>query len=420
MKKKIYLDNQLEKLGIEKFNIKFKCENKECENIKQLIEQRKTFRRNKYCSKECRNKISNKKQEVTNLKKFGVKVYANSEEFKKKSNITNLKKFGVNNYMSKDIKNYNLFNDKDFIIINFINKNNNFKLKEFMEFFQCSQSKSHKKLKELQIDYNHLIGTSYGEKEVVDFLQGININIDIILKDRNILNKKELDIYNIKYKFAIEYNGIFWHSFGSNKLQKNKADAKYNHINKTNKCQDKNIMLFHIFENEWVNNIKRQIWKSILLHYLQLNKILQIKNYKLIKIEKDIAYIFNKNNSLNSKTYDNNIGLFINDILFLNVSYFIKDNKYFILMSSLIFYNLDNFNNIIFKFLKYRFKINTLYLIEDRRFNKKRTYNIFKITEPYEIYFKNGSLKSIYNKPDDYNIDNYSIIYDSGNIIYEI
>jgi hypothetical protein len=46
-------------------------------------------------------------------------------------------------------------------------------------------------------------------------------------------------------------------------------DKNY-HLNKTNLCNEKNIRLIHIFEDEWYN--KKEIVKSKLTHILNKNK----------------------------------------------------------------------------------------------------------------------------------------------------
>ncbi|MFW6130771.1 MAG: hypothetical protein ACOC56_06250, partial [Atribacterota bacterium] len=53
----------------------------------------------------------------------------------------------------------------------------------------------------------------------------------------------ELDIYLPDFNIAIEYNGLYWHS------ELNGKDRNY-HLNKTNICENENIQLIHIFEDE--------------------------------------------------------------------------------------------------------------------------------------------------------------------------
>jgi len=92
------------------------------------------------------------------------------------------------------------------------------------------------------------------EEELREFVKS-ELDDTIITNDKQLLNKKELDVLSLKYNIAIEMNGLFCHSEEEGK------DKNY-HINKTKKCLDNNIRLFHIFEDEWRN--KQEIWKSII------------------------------------------------------------------------------------------------------------------------------------------------------------
>ena len=53
-------------------------------------------------------------------------------------------------------------------------------------------------------------GISYLEKELVDFIK--ELNIDVIENDRTVIAPKELDIYIPSKKVAIEFDGLYYHS----------------------------------------------------------------------------------------------------------------------------------------------------------------------------------------------------------------
>jgi len=99
------------------------------------------------------------------------------------------------------------------------------------------------------------------EIEIQDFLKENKIEYQTNVK--NILDDgTELDIFIPSHNLAIEYNGLYWHSENSGKKNRNY------HLNKTLECQKKNIILIHIFEDEWNNPIKKNIWKSIIKNKL--------------------------------------------------------------------------------------------------------------------------------------------------------
>lgn len=97
---------------------------------------------------------------------------------------------------------------------------------------------------------------SWAEKEIILFVE--SLGVECIVKDRKILEGKELDIYIPSKNFAIEYNGTFWHS------SRFKKDSYNYHINKTNKCLEKGINLFHIWEYDWKDLETKEILKKLI------------------------------------------------------------------------------------------------------------------------------------------------------------
>lgn len=93
--------------------------------------------------------------------------------------------------------------------------------------------------------------TTKAVEEICQTLKDNNINF--ILNDKSILERKELDIYIPDKNLAIEFNGLYFHREGLvDNLQYGK-DKNY-HLNKTNECNKQNVRLFHIFEDEWKKN----------------------------------------------------------------------------------------------------------------------------------------------------------------------
>lgn len=106
-----------------------------------------------------------------------------------------------------------------------------------------------------QIAADHLDGhgcpkcavtTSMAENEIVDFIQSLGIQ-DVELRNRQILNGRELDIYIPSHQIAIEFDSLIWHS------DKFQTDRNY-HLDKTELCKNKNIRLIHIFEDEYLQS----------------------------------------------------------------------------------------------------------------------------------------------------------------------
>lgn len=103
-------------------------------------------------------------------------------------------------------------------------------------------------------------GSSRKEKEVLSYVQSIYSGT-VIENTRSVIAPKELDIYIPDKNLAIEFNGAYWHS----SAQK----PKDYHLQKTLACHEKDILLIHIFEWEWLN--KKDICQALIRSALGLN-----------------------------------------------------------------------------------------------------------------------------------------------------
>lgn len=102
------------------------------------------------------------------------------------------------------------------------------------------------------------------EKEIFNFLTKLGETVEC--NTRKYLNGQELDLCLPKHKFAIEYNGIYWHSEAAGK------DKNYHH-DKFVEAQKVGITLFQIWEDDWLNK------KDIIIRHIayQINKIKELQ-----------------------------------------------------------------------------------------------------------------------------------------------
>jgi hypothetical protein len=102
-------------------------------------------------------------------------------------------------------------------------------------------------------------GKSSEEKEVFDYVQSLSEDTQ-----RNIRNliSKEIDIFSSNKSFAIEYNGLYWHT-------EDRVGQKY-HSSKLEECKQNNINLMHVFSDEWKD--KKNIVKSMISNRMKCNK----------------------------------------------------------------------------------------------------------------------------------------------------
>lgn len=150
---------------------------------------------------------------------------------------------------------------------------------------------------------------SASEREVANFIIDLLPTEKVLTRQKGLLlnAKEELDVYVPSKNFAVEYDGLFWHS--------EKYRANDYHLNKTKSCNNRGIRLFHIFEDEWI--YKQDIIKSMLRNILGKTEISLMARKCVIKeVDSKTSKVFLNENHLqgycNSKI---RIGLFHEDEL---------------------------------------------------------------------------------------------------------
>lgn len=296
------MTNRQSKTFQKKYNIDFYPQHKDF-----VMKQRKT-KLSRYGDENYNNL---KKAKETKKERYGDENYINSEQYK----ITCIKKYGVdnysnsNNYHNKIIKTFKSLYPE----INFIN------IGKLLVVIKCKKCGEEGEItKQLLYERNkrgydvcpycNPIGQSNRsghEIELSKFLE--TLSIDHKCSSKKELNGKELDILIPGYNLAIEVDGVYWH----NELF---YPSDY-HLKKTIGCQEKNIELIHIFEDEWVN--KKEIVKSIIKNRLKKTDNSIFGRKCLIKeIDSSICKNFLNNNhiqgNVNSKV---KIGLYYQDDL---------------------------------------------------------------------------------------------------------
>lgn len=156
---------------------------------------------------------------------------------------------------------------------------------------------------------------SYGEQEISAFLQ--DLSIDHRTRCRKTIDNMELDIVIPSHNIAIEFNGLYWHSF--DRLE-NQEERLY-HSHKTQLCKEKDIQLFHIFENEWQD--KQLVWKDMIRHRLGLSETrVYARQCTIEKLSSQESQTFLNNNHLQGyRSAKVTLGLFYNDDLIAVMSF---------------------------------------------------------------------------------------------------
>ena len=248
-----------------------------------------------------------KKAKITNLNIFGTECVFFNEDIKNKIKNTQLNK--LNYAKSQNLVTINdlvkMFNRDETTILNDI-RLLNLKIIKFDNDFRFYIETSNLPILSDFFSKTDACGKSYCEKELVDFVKSIYFD-EIVENTKRIIPPKELDIYIPKMKLAIEYNGLYWHD-------ENHVDKNY-HLTKTNMCNEKEIDLIHVFEDDWL--YKKEIVKSMIASRLGVYKEkIFARKCQIKEIEKDQAKIFFNENHLQGFTYgDLYLGLMFNDEL---------------------------------------------------------------------------------------------------------
>ena len=422
--------------------------------------KRKETNLNKYGSEYLfKTKHFKEKLKCTNLNKYNNENIFKTEYFKKKSKETKLKNHNDENYNNRTksketklknhndenfnnrmkaketlLKNYNvetflqyhITNIKDYnevyIKENFI-KDGYFLLNEVAEYFSLSISHVHVLKKKFDIKEHNKLASEHIEEKINKIFDDI-----FILRTRNIIAPLEIDLFSHEYKFGIEYNGLMWHSIGESKHSmfnnlKDEDILKYKHLNKTNLCEEQNIQLFHIFENEWLDKNKKDIWISIIKEKMNKNKIINTKHTIIKEVNKEISKEFLEENHLDGYIDSSiNLGLYKDDILYSIMCFNIEDgNSTLTRMCNKIGYSLDN--SKILDYFKNKYKPETITIEVNRRFNNGD--NLIKLgfvhkedTECNCFYFRpKGKILLPYYPSNTFDKENRRI-YDSGNRIF--
>jgi len=323
---------QLEKTNIEKYGVKSNLNLDSCKTARNNALIKKYGACTPFGDKNIKEQIKenykinkdviNDKTKYTKLEKYGNENFNN----RKKMNKTCIEKYGEN-WQKKFVKsgidspkvshytNLDKFFDSEFIIKKFVT-NKYFLQEEFMEFFNCSYSVVNRKKRELNITKPVKFNRFKTHNKIYNWLSEYD---NILFNDRQIIKPLELDLFSEKYKFAIEYDGLMFHSYGiSNNNMFNNLDKinKNKHLNKTLLCNEKNIQLFHIFENEWKDPKKQKIWKSLILNKIGNSVKIGARKCVIKEVKADEARTFIDNNHLQGyRKAKHKIGLYYEEEL---------------------------------------------------------------------------------------------------------
>jgi len=283
------------------------------------------------------------------------------------------------------------------------------------------------------------------EEKIIEDLN-LPENIKYVLRTKNIISK-ELDIYFPDYNFAIEYNGSLWHSRGTTFPNNFEKFENYHLLKKTKECEQNNIQLYHIFDYEYNDEIKRDIWISMIRSKLGLSDRIYARKCVIKEIDTKTSKEFLNENHMQGGDVPNNLafGLYYSNelvsLMTFGKSRFNKKYGYELLRfcnkknftviggaSRLLKYFTKNYSGSIISYANRRWSNGNLYeKIGFRKINESNP-NYFYIKDG-KIFSRNSFQKhKLKNKLENFNEDlsevqnmmnnEYRQLFDCGNIVY--
>lgn len=126
-------------------------------------------------------------------------------------------------------------------------------------------------------------GGSRQQRDIFDFIKSVLADEIVIQNDRSVIHPLELDIYVPNKNLAIEFHGLYWHSYN----RKETKDEKFAHYEKQQRCAAKGIKLIQIFEHEW--DELRDLTKSRLKSALGIDTKIHARKCAVVELDYKIA-----------------------------------------------------------------------------------------------------------------------------------
>ena len=369
------------------------------------------------------------------------KRYENPEERKKHSEAI---KKAFNNKRNKFIEKYNL--SKEFLEEKFV-ENNRFDIYKFCEYCSISYSFAMKLKQHFNIEIPNVQRKCITQQEIYDF---ISQYVQADFNNRIEISPQELDIFIPSKNIAIEFDGLLYHSSGYSSLSACNVTEEYPlyHLEKTQACAEKNIQLFHIFENEWRD--KKEIWQSVLLNALGKSERVYARKCTVKEVPfKEAKEFLNANHLQGVCSSKVNIGLYSENTLVSLMTFgrprYNKLYEWELLRfcnalntsviggaSKLLSYFIKNYNpKSILSYANLRWSTGNLYEQLGFTLISQSSPNYFYFNEDFilhsRIEFQKHKLKDKLENFDEkltesenmYN-NGYRKIYDCGNLVYEM
>lgn len=341
--------------------------------------------------------VRDRNRDIALKKKYGnIKSVFQLDTIKEKIASDNIEKYGVANQTQKHFSQSTIdaLNNVEYMR----SMSTQYTLRYIGDILSCDSSTVHSYLKRHGIQ--HTRKTSSTEELKVENMLN-ELNYTDYQKDTNHLlcGRKEIDFYFEDYNFAVEVNGLYWHS------ESIRPDRKF-HQKKFDMLNDKGIKLIQFWDYE-INN-KPDLIKSIIANNLKLSttKVFARKcTIKKVPTVDAVQFICDNHiQDITSANISHSYGLYYNDVL-MSCMTFIRtdrlDDVYTLQrFCSLKYHNVvGGFTRLLKHFIKTH-NPNTVISFSDCRYSNGNVYkqNGFTHVSSTDSYYYTKDYKSLENR----------------------
>ncbi len=326
------IKEQIKKTSLERYGTEHPAKSVKVQQKMQATCLKKYGVKNVFLAKEFRQKVKD-----ILIEKYGVDNCSKSKSIQQKMQATCLKKYGVNHASKskitrektrKTLRKRYVNTYTDFLSIKNIecisSKEDFLSLKPLI--FRCNNcstiwiyNPSSAILADVSCPHCKPLvrhtNRSNLENNIFKYISSI-YHGKILKNTRKAISPYELDIYLPELNIAFEINGSFWHS------ENNGIDKNYQ-FDKSKRCINKGIKLFHIYEYDVLNDINKV--KTLIKRAIYNDVEVSIDDCSIKSLSKDEYYKFTKSNSIciykQSPKYTSYLGVFYNKKLIFAANY---------------------------------------------------------------------------------------------------
>ncbi len=222
----------------------------------------------------------------TSLENYGIECPTQSPEVIEKRKTTSLERYGKEHYIQT--KEY--WEDREKTCLQKYGLASSSSSPECREKYQKTCMERYGVPTPIVLEKNRVFGKT--QSEIKEWLNTFGFSFS---ENYNLCAGKEIDLYDAKAGFSIEYCGLYWH----NELSPNPRNRTY-HYEKYVKCKEAGVHLYTIFEDEWL--LKNEQCKGILLSALGCYETrIQARKCKIEEVsKKDLVKFYNDNHIMGS------------------------------------------------------------------------------------------------------------------------